>query len=318
MVNPLQGLRGFQLTSRAAKPRANQSTTFTTEWLSPDQNRNGRSHVLYDNYEIGKKVGKGGSAKVYEALCKFRKVKYACKVMKKQKTKPEKVFKEIQLLSSLKHKNIVSYCEYYESAQEIFIIMEFVPGGELFAALKKHGRFTENDAKKIISPVLSATAYLHSKAIVHRDIKLENILLRNSPGGNRSQRYQIQSSDVLLIDFGLAKCMRSSRNRTKSVCGSQYYVAPEVLLGKGYGLQVDLWSIGVVLYMLLTDSPPFYETEERSLPKAIVSAKYSLGGELFRGVSADAKDLIRKLLTLEPMERLAASRALAHNWFDCY
>ena len=275
-----------------------------------------RSDVLYDNYDLGRKLGRGGSAKVYEVKCKDSRRSYACKVLSKKKYKQEKIYREIRMLSKLSHDNIVKFRDYYENRNDIFIIMQLAEGGELFHALRKNGRFEETSAKNIIHPLLDAISYLHQQNIVHRDIKLENVLLQKPVEKARNgRRTQVDKSDVLLVDFGLAKQLNNEGQRTFSLCGSQYYVAPEVWLGCGYGLQVDLWGVGVVMYMLLTDTPPFYQTEEMDLVQSIVTGRYDLNSELFKHTSLEAKDLLGKLLTLNPARRVSAVQALSHSWF---
>lgn len=271
--------------------------------------------LLHDKYKVNGKIGRGGSAKVYELENKADRKKFACKVISKVRYSNEKIFKEIKMMMTLKHPNIVEFLEHYENPKDMFIIMEQAKGGELYQTLKSHGAFEEPIAKNVIEAITSATMYVHKQNIVHRDIKLENILLKNIINPTKG-KLQINVEDVLLIDFGLAKSLQTSESRTYSLCGSQYYVAPEVWLGRGYGLPVDLWGIGVVMYMVLTNSPPFYETETMKLRDAIVAGNYSLDTNLFKNVSSSGIDLLKKLLVLNPSKRIEPQAVLNHPSFQ--
>lgn len=273
--------------------------------------RGKNTNTLREKYKFMGKLGKGGAACVYEFRIISKHVanndlSVACKVLSKTRYSSKKIYQEIKLLSELTHPNIVRFHEFYESKEEIFIVMQNAKGGELFNLLRDHGAFDEINAKILIRSLLEALRYLHSKSIVHRDVKLENILLAKKVCKNNV--LLIEPQDVLLVDFGLAKKFSSQSERTRTRCGSKYYVAPEIWLGRPYNYPVDLWSVGVVMYMVLTNNPPFYKSNI-SLETAIVSGKYRTPK-----VSVEARLLLKQLLTINPCKRINCHAALKNTW----
>ncbi|KUF85201.1 hypothetical protein AM588_10000844 [Phytophthora nicotianae] len=250
-------------------------------------------HSLYD---VGDLIGRGAFSLVY--LCRRKETQqiFAVKVINKALCVKKKTLRdEITVLLRVKHANIISLEEVYESDQELLLVMERVTGGELFDRIVRVGVYSERQAAEIVTNVLQALNYLHSCHILHRDIKPENILLASG-----------DSSDVKLSDFGIAKILEDeddgarSRGRAYTSCGTDYYVAPEVLNGEGYDSKVDLWSLGVVLYIMLCGFPPFSE-DENGLESVYLKIR-------------SAKDLIRNLLNVSPQERFSAAQALNHPW----
>lgn len=274
--------------------------------------RNENFNEIYTPYG---QIGKGGSGKVYEVKCRLTGESYACKVLSKKKYKEEKILQEIELLSEMNHDNIIKYRESFETKSDIFVIMTHAKGGELYTVLHDNGKFSERNAKNVIGPLLDAIAYLHKKNIMHRDIKLENILFANPVlYDSRSKDIEVRSQDVLLVDFGLSQKLSNSEPKPDKICGSNFYVAPEVYNRVGYGLEIDLWGVGVVTFMLLSNTPPFYGHRKGELEEAVRTGSYSFENSAFRGVSEEAKDFIRRLLTLNPARRLDAEAALSHIW----
>jgi len=181
--------------------------------------------------------------------------------------------------------------------------MELVEGSELFDRIVAKGYYTEKEAVNIIRQILDAVSYLHEVGIAHRDLKPENLLCS---GENEDEI-------VKIADFGLSK-MFSAEQKLMTGCGTPGYVAPEVLLSETYDSKVDLWSIGVITYILLSGYSPFYAENEAGLFEKIMTAEYDFDNECWDDISDSAKDFIKKLLTKEPENRLDVQEALEHDW----
>ncbi|CAB1099385.1 unnamed protein product [Ectocarpus sp. CCAP 1310/34] len=184
------------------------------------------------------------------------------------------------------------------------MIMDLATGGELFHLVTKNPGdcATESEIRRMLTNMLSAVGYMHRHGIVHRDLKLENWLMQ-TPG---------DTTAVKLIDFGLSKHFTLDQNMQQAV-GSTYYVAPEVLQGS-YGPKCDMWSMGVIAYMMVSGAPPFWGNGDAQVRAKIVCGEYDMPEVLFQHISSDAKDFITKLLVVDPKERLSAEQALAHPW----
>jgi len=180
--------------------------------------------------------------------------------------------------------------------------MELVTGGELFDKIVEKGQYTEKEAATTVKKVLSSVDYLHSVNIAHRDLKPENLLLRGD-----------DETDVMLSDFGLSKIINQD-TMMETACGTPYYVAPEVLSAQGYDKEVDLWSIGVITYLLLCGFPPFYGETLPEVFEQIMKADYDFPDPYWTDISKDAKDFISKLLVVDSKKRLTAKQAMQHPW----
>ncbi|ETW08429.1 serine/threonine protein kinase, variant [Aphanomyces invadans] len=210
---------------------------------------------------------------------------------------------EINLWRGLQHPNIVRLVETYESATHIHMIMELCTGGHMLNAVKTRKQaFPEDQAKEIVRKLSSSIYYLHLKNICHRDIKLENILYETDQDG----------SDVKLCDFGASTLFRNGV-LMQTVLGSVVYMAPEFLEGQ-YTQACDMWSLGVVMYMLLSNSMPFHGNTEEELIESIFAAKVSFEDEVWKDVSLEAKSLIKKLLNPTVAERYSSLQVLRHPW----
>lgn len=236
-------------------------------------------------------------------------VEVAIKIVDRQKYAPtDKSYeREFQVLSTLYHENIINLRCTYVTEKNVFMVTEVVHGGELLERITEEGSYSEADARRIIVQILRAVEYLHSKKVVHRDIKLENILM-----SDRSPK-----ATVKLIDFGLSRLPQDG-SEMRTICGSPLYVAPEILdmnlSDTAYTPAVDMWSVGVILFILLSGYSPFDHDDEEQLFKNIKEGVYCMDDRIWRYISEGAKDCVRQLLTVDVMNRMTATQALQHPW----
>jgi len=254
-----------------------------------------------NRYDISNEVlGQGYFAVVKVATIKSTGKKVAVKfVNKKLVEKPENLDTETNLLRKVSHPHIVHLIDICDTKNTLFIVMELMEGGELYEEIVKRKSFSEKDASHIMEQLFSALNYLHKNNIVHRDLKLENLLLTRK-----------NDLEIKLADFGLSKMYNGTAMFT--ACGTPYYVAPEILTGDGYNSKIDTWAAGVLLYVLLSGRLPFSGETDVDLFKAIMDADLIWKKPQFDTVSGEAKDLIQKLITKDIDSRLTAEEALQH------
>mmetsp|Transcript_120576 Transcript_120576/g.352171 ORF Transcript_120576/g.352171 Transcript_120576/m.352171 type:complete len:507 (-) Transcript_120576:148-1668(-) len=219
---------------------------------------------------------------------------------------------EVEINTSLDHPNVVRLYESFEDVHQVYLIMEMCTGGELFDRIvieadKHDGQaFGEREAAKIMQQILGAVHYMHEKQYVHRDIKPENFLLQNED----------RDAPIKVIDFGLAKSFTPGKSNLKTKAGTPYYVAPQVLTDKsGYNEKCDIWSCGVLAYIILCGYPPFYGDRDQDILKMVKAGKFEFCRPDWDCVSADAKNLITLMLTFSPNDRPGAGNLLEHSWF---
>uniref|UniRef100_A0AAR2LRZ3 Calcium/calmodulin-dependent protein kinase type IV n=1 Tax=Pygocentrus nattereri TaxID=42514 RepID=A0AAR2LRZ3_PYGNA len=245
----------------------------------------------------------GATSVVFRCEEKQTEKPYAAKVLKK--TIDKKIVRtEIGVLLRLSHPNIIRLKEIFETETEISLILELVTGGELFDRIVERGYYSERDAAHVIKQILEAVAYLHENGVVHRDLKPENLL------------YADLSIDAPLkiADFGLSKII-DEQVTMKTVCGTPGYCAPEILRGNAYGPEVDMWSVGVILYILLCGFEPFFDPRgDQYMYSRILNCDYEFVSPWWDEVSLNAKDLVSKLIVLDPHKRLSVQQALEHPW----
>jgi len=214
------------------------------------------------------------------------------------------ITREIEIMQQVSHPNIIALYEIFDEAKFMHLVMEMVTGGELFDRIVEAGSYTEKDAANTVSTLCSALDHLHQKKIVHRDLKPENIL------------YSSREKDAVIkvADFGLAR-MINNGDIMKTACGTPGYVAPEILQNQGYDSSaVDLWSTGVILYILLCGFPPFYEEELPALFDSILKARYDFPSPWWDNISEGAKKLVKSLLELDQNKRFTAQQVMGDEW----
>ena len=237
-------------------------------------------------YQKIKKLGEGSFGEVWLVRHKLLQKDYAMKIIEKSPySNIKQIINEIEILKQLDHPNILKILEFYLTEDKFYIITDYCQDGELFNELEKKTKFTEKEASFIIYQILQAVRYCHKMRIIHRDLKPENIMIMGRENNGLLH--------IKLIDFGTAKIFQEGRKQ-KALVGSSYYIAPEVIRGK-YDEECDLWSIGVMMYMLLIGKPPFYGEEDDSILKEISKGKYDTNSDSYKALSPNAKDLITKL-----------------------
>ncbi|KAL4442683.1 hypothetical protein ABPG77_006677 [Micractinium sp. CCAP 211/92] len=283
---------------------------------------------IRDVYKMGKTIGTGGFSVVKLATDRHTGEQWACKVMSlpppgKQYNENESsradIFKEIDILLSLEHPNIVLMKEYFEENNKVYLIMEMLSGGELLDAVLDKGHYSEADARSCFLQIIKAVQYLHSRGIVHRDLKLENLLLVHKK----------DISHIKIADFGLARRYAGPSALT-TICGTPQYVAPEIIkasVGHGAGRPSavrprvrpvergghPLERGGHPLHPA-GRLPPFYDESEPRLFEKIRKGSFNFNDEVWTAVSDEAKDLIKNLLVVDPRSRLTIPQVLAHPW----
>lgn len=213
---------------------------------------------------------------------------------------------EIAILKDLDHPNIVKMYEYLEDEKRIYIVTEICKGGELFDEILNRSKFDERDAAVVMKQLLSAINYCHKKNIVHRDLKPENMLLESDRDLEK----------IKVVDFGTSLVYDKDRALDEKL-GTAYYIAPEVIK-KSYNEKCDLWSCGVIMYILLSGEPPFNDprADNDAIMKKVEVGKYDIDHGVWKSISPEAKDLVKKLLTYDASERISAEDALKHKWIS--
>jgi calcium-dependent protein kinase len=259
-------------------------------------------------YKQGMEIGEGGFGTVKSIIHKKTGQLRAVKIIKKTK---EFNLDEIENLMLLNHPNILKIYEYYyDENKNIYIIMEYIRGEELFNKIQEVGKFSEVESAIIIKSVLQAIAYCHSRKIIHRDLKPENILI---PTGSSKADYTL----LKIIDFG-ASVLKKDDGKISFRFGTPYYIAPEVLQ-ESYNEKCDVWSIGVILYLLLTGQVPFEGEDDNIICQKIISEEIDYENNTkIRALSPESIDLLKKLLEKNPDDRISATEALEHHWIKKY
>jgi calcium/calmodulin-dependent protein kinase I len=263
--------------------------------------------VYHDEKYDLKYINKGNFAVVLSAIQKAEPQKrYAIKIINMEnfdKMNMDRVHREVEINGIISHKNIVSVYEVYQTKTECSLVMELMEGGDLFSRIVDVGCMNETETKPIIAQVMSAVKYLHSIHIAHRDIKPENIVFEEAGFGGR----------VKLIDFGFSKKVSYETNsQLTTPVGTVGYFAPEITQTESYKMSVDMWSVGCIVYFMLTRCPPFHAKNEAEIEHRAARADFKFPPSIL--LSDRAKEFICQLICLNPENRMNAEEALDHKW----
>lgn len=291
---------------------AAKSATITFHRIGCDQQVDPRFHSIGQKYDIDPHVlGAGRHGAVRLCVDRASGRRYAVKSVRKggPADRPGRLNREVGLLRDTNHRNIVRLVDVYEDAWHVHVVTDLCEGGELFARLVDRAArggdgepcFAEDEAARIVRQVLAAVSYLHSRGVVHRDLKLENILFASTAA----------DSPVKIIDFGFAR--KHFVAHMTSTVGTPYYIAPEVLQGK-YDKACDLWSVGVIAFMLLSGTPPFDGDTDAEVLEAVRCGHCRFPSRKWSGVSREGTDFVRRLLRKDTGQRMTAEQALNHPW----
>ncbi|XP_077878975.1 serine/threonine-protein kinase MARK1 isoform X3 [Ictidomys tridecemlineatus] len=277
--------------SRQNIPRCRNSITSATDE---------QPHI--GNYRLQKTIGKGNFAKVKLARHVLTGREVAVKIIDKTQLNPtslQKLFREVRIMKILNHPNIVKLFEVIETEKTLYLVMEYASGGEVFDYLVAHGRMKEKEARAKFRQIVSAVQYCHQKCIVHRDLKAENLLLD-------------ADMNIKIADFGFSNEFTVG-NKLDTFCGSPPYAAPELFQGKKYdGPEVDVWSLGVILYTLVSGSLPFDGQNLKELRERVLRGKYRIPFYM----STDCENLLKKLLVLNPIKRGSLEQIMKDRWMN--
>ncbi|XP_071961546.1 calcium/calmodulin-dependent protein kinase type 1D-like [Antedon mediterranea] len=265
-----------------------------------------RKEKITEKYELKHVLGTGAFSEVVLAVDKVTGEMVAVKCIDKKgiKGKEDALLNEVEILKKITHPHIVQLKELFESKSSVYLVIQLVTGGELFDRIIERGSYTEKDASFAIHQILEAIKFVHDLGIVHRDLKPEN-LLYYSPD---------EDAKIMISDFGLSKMEESGDMST--ACGTPGYVAPEVLMQKPYGKAIDIWSIGVISYILLCGYPPFYDDDDSKLFDQILKGEYEFDSPYWDDISESAKDFIRNLMQVDPDKRYTCDQCINHPWIS--
>ncbi|XP_026880734.2 caM kinase-like vesicle-associated protein [Electrophorus electricus] len=268
---------------------------------------------ITDRYDLGQIVKSEEFCEIFRAKDKTTSKMYTCKkFLKKDGRKVRKAAKnEIFILKMVKHPNILQLVDVYETRKEYFLFLELATGREVFDWILDQGYYSEKDTSNVIRQVMEAVAYLHSLNIVHRNLKLENLVYYN----------RLKHSKIVISDFHLAKL---ENGLIKEPCGTPEYLAPEVVGRQRYGRPVDCWALGVIMYILLSGNPPFYdeaddedyENHDKNLFRKILAGDYEFDSPYWDDISDSAKSLVSRLMEVDQYQRLTAQEAINHEWIS--
>ncbi|CAN6330864.1 unnamed protein product [Urochloa humidicola] len=264
---------------------------------------------LLRRYQLGEELGRGEFGVTRRCIDAATGETLACKSISKRKLRSsvdvEDVRREVAIMRSLpEHASVVRLREAFEDADAVHLVMEVCEGGELFDRIVSRGHYTERAAAGVIRTIMEVVLHCHKHGVMHRDLKPENFLYANTS----------ENSPLKVIDFGLSVCFKPG-DRFSEIVGSPYYMAPEVLK-RNYGQEIDIWSAGVILYILLCGVPPFWAETDEGIAQAIIRSNIDFEREPWPKVSDNAKDLVRKMLDPSAYSRLTAQQVLEHPWIQ--
>jgi len=266
----------------------------------------------YQYYEEINLLGEGSFGKVFKVSHKPSKAIRAMKVINKKDAligneDEAALIKEINILKSLDHPNIIKVYEYFNNKRRLYIITELCTGGELFDKISNEKSFNEKLASHVMRQLLSAVQYCHSNGIIHRDLKPENVLI------DSNEEYNKEYFTIKVIDFGTSDKLNKNKMMDKQI-GTPFYIAPEVL-NNSYNEKCDIWSCGVIMYILLCGVPPFFGNTDEEIYRAVKEGKFTMDGPEWSEISREAKELIKGMLRKDMNKRYSAEEVLNHLWF---
>jgi len=263
---------------------------------------------ILEKYTFHEKIGTGKFSVVYRATSKADKQEYAIKVIDKKLLKPEEkefLLSETSVMKILDHPNVIKLIDTIETKSHIYIITEIVKDGDLFDYIINREYLEEWDASLVMKQLIASIYFLHNIGIIHRDLKPENLLITLGDFE--------QVKEVKIIDFGFAKLINGDE-KLSDTCGTPNYVAPEVLRGTGYDKSADVWSLGVIMYLMVRGYLPFDAHDVNVILKNTLKAEIPLEDEHWDKVSPEAKDLVKKFLHKDPSKRISLAEASHHPW----
>jgi serine/threonine protein kinase len=263
-------------------------------------------YTRFEDLQLDKELGHGAFSTVRLAINRTNKDKFAVKVVHKNKLKKQDIdalHVEVGIISKLQHPHVVKYFDFTQDRSHYYIVLEVVAGGELFDRIVQRVYYSEKEARDLVWVLLDVLHHIHGKRIAHRDLKPENLLLKSAHNDH----------DIKLADFGFAT---EAKKPMRELCGTPAYVAPEIIKETPYGLEVDMWSCGVIVFILLGGYPPFDDSDGVAAMYATIKAgKYSFDDRYWGSVSPEAKSFIKSLLQVDPSKRPSATAAMNHDWF---
>ncbi|GFP85768.1 phosphoenolpyruvate carboxylase kinase 1 [Phtheirospermum japonicum] len=264
------------------------------------------SAALEREYRVGEEIGRGRYGVVSRCYSAVTGQCFAVKSIEKRLIQDDAVDSlclrneaKLMLLAS-GHPNVLGIFDVYEDDEFLHVVLEYCGSGDLFQRITGRTIFGESEARRVMVPLLEAIAHIHDRGVAHRDIKPDNILFNSY-------------NEPKLADFGSAECFGNGRLMS-GIVGTPYYVAPEVVAGMDYNEKVDVWSAGVILYIMLSGIPPFYGESAREIFEAVLRGNLRFPRSVFGSVSLEAKDLLRRMLCKDVSRRFSAEQVLRHQW----
>lgn len=268
---------------------------------------------IYKKYELGRKLGQGSFGVVFELKNRETDQKFAMKIINKEKAgcKYAITFEnEVLIMKSVTHQNLIRLEEVFESKKKLYLITELCEVGELAKWIKKQGPIPENDSKQIMRQIVDAISYLHKHDIVHRDLKLENILIKEFDPNT-------EIFFIKVTDFGLSSQRETAGTESmfEDYCGTPLYMAPEIIDNYPYSQLCDVWALGIIMFFLLTSHSPFSAETESRLKDQIRKAEINTQSLSYTGLSPEAKDCLSRMIKVNPAHRITSSELIDHPWF---
>mmetsp|Transcript_1032 Transcript_1032/g.2157 ORF Transcript_1032/g.2157 Transcript_1032/m.2157 type:complete len:806 (-) Transcript_1032:241-2658(-) len=272
--------------------------------------------TLIDHFETyyhkKEALGSGANATVYRCTSTKDLKEYAVKVLRLGDPSCREDIGQGKIFNRIGHKNIIQLFEILQDKDHLYFVMELATGGDLFDRIVRESYFSERKASTVFRKITRALKHLHSRDIVHLDLKPENMIYNTLD----------DDAEIKLCDFGFATLMKEDE-RLNRMCGTPQYVAPEILLQSGYGKEADMWSLGVILYIMLVGRFPFFgdraldsAAQQKQIMRRIVACQYTFPDNVASRLSGPAKDLVRRLLVVDPRRRLTAEQVLQHEWIS--